>query len=85
MERTAEIDEALSTWMRPRSARTVEARLLRAAIPAAALATSLDLVKSDHLKERGFWDAHGAGVLPGLPWRASFARVSGAAPELGVS
>ena len=83
-EREAAIDEALSFWLSPQLARTAEAELLRAGIPAAALATSLDLVKSDHLKERGFWDAHGAGVLPGLPWRASFGRASGAAPELGA-
>jgi crotonobetainyl-CoA:carnitine CoA-transferase CaiB-like acyl-CoA transferase len=42
------------------------------------------LVESDHLNERGFWEAHGAGVLPGLPWRASFRRRSGPAPELGA-
>jgi crotonobetainyl-CoA:carnitine CoA-transferase CaiB-like acyl-CoA transferase len=35
------------------------------------------------LRARGFWDPNGAGVLPGLPWQASFGRQSGAAPELG--
>jgi crotonobetainyl-CoA:carnitine CoA-transferase CaiB-like acyl-CoA transferase len=80
----AAIDEVLCAWFRPRLVRTAEAELLRAGIPAAALAISRRLVKSDHLKERGFWDAHGAGVLPGLPWRASFGRASGAAPELGA-
>jgi len=83
-KRAAEIDEALSARFRTRLARAAEAELLRAGIPAAALATSLDLVKSDHLKERKFWDPHSAGVLPGLPWRASFDRASGAAPELGA-
>ena len=68
----------------PRAAKAAAAELLRAGIPAAALATSRDLVDSDHLRERGFWDAHGAGVLPGLPWHASFGRISGAAPELGA-
>ena len=58
--------------------------MLRAGIPAAALATSLDLVNSGHLRQRGFWEPAGAGVLPGLPWRASFGRNSGAAPELGA-
>ena len=57
--------------------------LLHAGVPAAALATSRDLVGCEHLRERDFWGAHGAGVLPGLPWRASFGRVSGPAPELG--
>jgi len=83
-ERRAAIDEALSGWLRPRAAKAAEAELLRAGVPAAALATSLDLVGSDHLRQRGFWDAHGAGVLPGLPWHASFGRTSGAAPELGA-
>ena len=43
-----------------------------------------DLVNSDHLRERGFWDPHAAGVLPALPWHASFGRKSGPAPELGA-
>jgi len=83
-EHKAAIDEALAAWLCPRPARAAEAELLRAGIPAAALATSLDLVESDHLKARGFWEAHGAGVLPGLPWRASFGRMSGAAPRLAA-
>ena len=58
--------------------------LVGAGIPAAALVTSRDLVESPHLRARGFWDPHGAGVLPGLPWHASFGRQSGPAPELGA-
>jgi crotonobetainyl-CoA:carnitine CoA-transferase CaiB-like acyl-CoA transferase len=58
--------------------------LLRAGIPAASLARSVDLVASDHLRERGFWEPHGDGKLPGLPWRAGFGRQSGAAPALGA-
>jgi crotonobetainyl-CoA:carnitine CoA-transferase CaiB-like acyl-CoA transferase len=58
--------------------------LLNAGIPAAALARYGDLVKSPHLAARQFWDAHGAGVLPGLPWRASFGRAMGTAPGLGA-
>jgi crotonobetainyl-CoA:carnitine CoA-transferase CaiB-like acyl-CoA transferase len=81
--RTA-IDEALAAWSRPRSGSAAAAELLRAGIPAAALANSRDLVASDHLRERGFWEPHDAGVLPGLPWRASFGRTSGAAPALGA-
>jgi crotonobetainyl-CoA:carnitine CoA-transferase CaiB-like acyl-CoA transferase len=80
----ARIDEALTAWSRPQAASAVANKLLQAGVPAAALATSLDLVASDHLRERGFWEAHGTGVLPGLPWRASFGRTSGAAPELGA-
>jgi len=83
-ERRIAIDEALAAWLRPQAADVAATELLRAGIPAAALATSLDLLESNHLNERGFWEAHGAGVLPGLPWRASFGRTSGPAPELGA-
>jgi crotonobetainyl-CoA:carnitine CoA-transferase CaiB-like acyl-CoA transferase len=83
-DRRAAIDDALAAWLRPRAAQAAAADLLAAGIPAAALATSRDLVGSDHLRERGFWDAHGSGALPGLPWHASFGRQSGAAPELGA-
>ncbi len=78
------IDGALAMWLRPLAARDAAAELSRVGVPAAALATSRDLVESAHLRERGFWDAHGAGVLPGLPWRASFGRATGDAPELGA-
>jgi len=83
-EQRAVIDDALAAWLRARAAKTVAADLLRAGIPAAALATSFDLVGSDHLRERGFWEPNGTGVLPGLPWRASFGRSSGDAPDLGA-
>src|ERR1700682_3707963 len=80
----AAIDEALAPWLSPRTAHHAMPELLRAGIAAAALATSRDLVDSDHLREHGFWDTHGTGVLPGLPWRASFGRSAGVAPELGA-
>ena len=83
-EQRAKVNDALDGWLRPKAAKAAAAELLRAGIPAAALATSRDLVDSDHLQERAFWDAHGAGVLPGLPWHASLGRSSGAAPELGA-
>lgn len=50
----------------------------------AALARSADLVDSPHLHASGFWDQHATGVLPGLPWRASFGRAAGPAPDLGA-
>ncbi len=78
------IDAALATWAAPQPAATAAATLLHAGIPAAALARSADLVKSAHLASREFWDKHGAGVLPGLPWRASFGRATGPAPGLGA-
>jgi benzylsuccinate CoA-transferase BbsF subunit len=82
-QRTA-IHDALAEWLAPRTASCIAAELSRAGIPAAALGTSRDLLDSSHLRERGFWEAHGVGVLPGLPWRASFRRTCGAAPELGA-
>jgi crotonobetainyl-CoA:carnitine CoA-transferase CaiB-like acyl-CoA transferase len=74
----------LAAWLHLKPAAAAEAVLLRAGIPAAALANSRDLVTSNHLKERGFWEPHRAGTLPGLPWQASFGRMSGPAPELGA-
>jgi crotonobetainyl-CoA:carnitine CoA-transferase CaiB-like acyl-CoA transferase len=85
MERRAEIDDALAVWLRSRAAEAAAQQLLGAGIPAATLATSRDLVDSDHLRERGFWDPDGRGVLPGLPWQASLGRTYGTAPELGAN
>jgi crotonobetainyl-CoA:carnitine CoA-transferase CaiB-like acyl-CoA transferase len=78
------IEELLAHWLRAQTAQTAAAALLDGGVPAAALANALDLVASRHLRERGFWEPHGTGVLPGLPWRASFGRASGAAPALGA-
>lgn len=80
----ATIDDALCAWFLSQRADTAAAMLLRAGIPAASLANSVDLATSSHLGERGFWEPHGDGALPGLPWRASFGRRSGAAPDLGA-
>jgi crotonobetainyl-CoA:carnitine CoA-transferase CaiB-like acyl-CoA transferase len=82
--RRAAIDQVLAAWLRPKPAAATEAVLLCAGIPAAALANSRDLVNSNHLKERGFWEPYSAGTLPGLPWRASFGRTSGPSPQLGA-
>jgi crotonobetainyl-CoA:carnitine CoA-transferase CaiB-like acyl-CoA transferase len=71
---------SLDAWLAQRTASDAEAALLRAGVPAAALASSTDLVASEHLRGRGFWE----GGLPGLPWRSSFRRKSGVAPELGA-
>jgi crotonobetainyl-CoA:carnitine CoA-transferase CaiB-like acyl-CoA transferase len=78
------IDAPLTAWAASRSAATAAELLRTAGIPAAALSRYGDLVKSPHLAARKFWDAHGAGVLPGLPWRASFGRATGPAPDLGA-
>jgi crotonobetainyl-CoA:carnitine CoA-transferase CaiB-like acyl-CoA transferase len=79
-----DIDAALTAWAAPQPASATAQTLLNAGIPAAALARSADLVNSAHLAARQFWDTHGAGVLPGLPWRASFGRATGVAPGLGA-
>jgi crotonobetainyl-CoA:carnitine CoA-transferase CaiB-like acyl-CoA transferase len=60
------------------------ARFGEAGIATATLARSADLVGCSHLRARGFWDAHGSGVLPGLPWRTSFGRATAPAPDLGA-
>jgi crotonobetainyl-CoA:carnitine CoA-transferase CaiB-like acyl-CoA transferase len=73
-------DEALSAWAASQSAAAAAETLLKAGIPAAALARYGDLVKSPHLAARGFWQ----DGLPGLPWRASFGRTTGPAPGLGA-
>jgi crotonobetainyl-CoA:carnitine CoA-transferase CaiB-like acyl-CoA transferase len=79
-EAKSEIDAVLSRWAAARPAAEAERILLKAGIPAAALARTGDLANSPHLKVRGFWD----GGLPGLPWRASFGRATGPAPYLGA-
>ena len=79
----AEIEAALAKWVAARPARAAVAALIHAGVPAAALATSGDLVRSAHLIERDFWQAHGTGALPGLPWQASFGYQAGPAPALG--
>jgi crotonobetainyl-CoA:carnitine CoA-transferase CaiB-like acyl-CoA transferase len=84
MERRTAINDALAAWLRDKAAKAAAAELVKAGIRAAALATSLDLVNDDHLRERGFWEPDAAGVLPGLPWRASFAQTTGPAPKLGA-
>lgn len=59
--------------------------MLRAAgIAAAPVMSSGDLRASAHMGARGFWEPHGTGVLPGLPWQASFGRRNGPAPGLGA-
>lgn len=78
------INVRIAIWTRMKTAAEASATLLHAGIPAAALARSTDLVEDPHLRQRGFWHADDAGVLPGLPWRASFGRKSGKAPGLGA-
>jgi len=78
------IDAILAEWARPIPAQEAATALTEAGVPAAPLATSRDLVDDAHLNDRGFWDAHEGGVLPGLPWKTSFGRKTGLAPALGA-
>jgi crotonobetainyl-CoA:carnitine CoA-transferase CaiB-like acyl-CoA transferase len=82
--RVAGINGILTGWASRRSATGAEAELRRGGVPASALKDSVDLVRDAHLQARGFWDADARGVLPGLPWRASFGRATGQAPGLGA-
>jgi crotonobetainyl-CoA:carnitine CoA-transferase CaiB-like acyl-CoA transferase len=82
--RQADIDAALTVWAATQDASEAATLLRRCGIPAAALADSCDLVADPHLRARGFWEQHTTGVLPALPWRASFGRATGPAPALGA-
>ncbi len=79
-----EIDNALTVWAGGQDASEAATKLRRCGIPAAALADSGDLVADPHLRARGFWDRQAEGVLPALPWHASFGRATGPAPALGA-
>lgn len=79
----AKIEALLAEWAAPQRGAEAAAVLAKAGVAASALAGSADLVASGHLMARDFWDAFGGGVLPGLPWQASFGRQAGAAPGLG--
>jgi crotonobetainyl-CoA:carnitine CoA-transferase CaiB-like acyl-CoA transferase len=78
--RRAGADEWLS--VEPASADHEDAAaFVRPGVATATLARSADLVASEHLRARGFWDEDG---VPGLPWRACFGRATGPAPGLGA-
>ncbi len=79
--RTAGEDDWLAVEPAPADIRDLTAWVRRDGVAAAALARSSDLVASEHLRARGFWDDDG---LPGLPWLASFGRATGLAPGLGA-
>jgi crotonobetainyl-CoA:carnitine CoA-transferase CaiB-like acyl-CoA transferase len=82
--RAPEIDRIISEWCKDQAASSIESTLVRAGLPAAAVVGQFDLVNDVHLKARGFWDRHGSGVQPALPWIASFGRNKGPAPQLGA-
>ncbi len=77
------IDAAITAWSGAQAAEQVTASLTAAGIAAASAASSADLVACNHLNARGFWEASSPGILPALPWQASFGRANGRAPALG--
>ncbi|HEY1795577.1 MAG TPA: CoA transferase [Stellaceae bacterium] len=83
-ERRGGIDGVLSGWASHLSAGEAAATLRAAGVPHAVLADSSALAASEHLRARGFWDAHDGGALPGLPWRSTLGRATGPAPGLGA-
>jgi benzylsuccinate CoA-transferase BbsF subunit len=83
-ERRAGIDGVLTGWASRLAAAEAAAILRDAGVPHAPLANSSDLAASEHLRARGFWDSHGGGALPGLPWRSTLGRATGPAPGLGA-
>lgn len=78
-----DVDAAIAAWSRGLTADDAAERLRALGVAAEPVAGSADLLRGAHLAARGFWDPHGAGVLPGLPWLASFGRMNGPAPGLG--
>jgi len=86
-ERQAEsvaIEATLADWLREHTADEAARILTAAGVPAAPAAGSMDLVRDAHLRARGFWERSTGGVLPGLPWIATFGRANGPAPALGA-
>jgi crotonobetainyl-CoA:carnitine CoA-transferase CaiB-like acyl-CoA transferase len=79
-----DIDAILSNWTNTQLGSDIADILTSAGIPASPVANSLDLVACEHLRARDFWEDHERGVMPGLPWQASFGRQSGPAPDLGA-
>lgn len=79
-----EFDAVLSAWTVERTAEDIAATLTAAGVAAAPVRSMRDHVDSDHFKARNFWEGTPDGVLPGLPWKSNFGRVSGPAPELGA-
>ena len=78
------VDPAPETRPGEPDAAKAAAALTRDGTAAAALARSADLVNSEHLQARYFWDRNDIDLLPGLPWQASFGRATGPAPALGA-
>jgi crotonobetainyl-CoA:carnitine CoA-transferase CaiB-like acyl-CoA transferase len=80
---------AVAAWARGRDAAEAAAELQAAGVPAGPVLDARDLLTSEHLRARGFYEAvevgGGCGVRPliGRPYRLAGARVRGPAPAFG--
>ena len=79
-----ESEPLIEAWCTQHSAADACDLLQRAEVPCAVVADAASLVNCPHLQARGFWHPHRAGVLPGLPWHASFGARCEPAPALGA-
>lgn len=86
----AELDALLEAWTRPQDAHELGERLRARGVAAFKSLNSVDLVSSDHLWRRGFFQrvsdpVRGEMSIIGAPWRLSLtpARVTRSAPRLG--
>jgi crotonobetainyl-CoA:carnitine CoA-transferase CaiB-like acyl-CoA transferase len=79
----------VAAWARDRDAADAAAELQAAGVPAGPLLDARDLLTSEHLRARGFYEdvdvGRGCGVRPviGRPYRLRGARVRGPAPAFG--
>jgi len=86
----AELDALLETWTKPQDAQSLSERLRTRGVAAFKSLNSVDLVSSDHLWRRGFFQhvsdpVRGEMSITGAPWRLSVtpAKVTRSAPRLG--
>jgi crotonobetainyl-CoA:carnitine CoA-transferase CaiB-like acyl-CoA transferase len=79
----ARLKEAIAAWIAERPAPEGEATLRALGIAAASAARASDLLRSPHLRARGFWRTVPEGELPGLPWRWDVHSDPTPAPDLG--
>ena len=82
--RSADIDAMIREWTSKRNPAEAAAAFTAAGVAASAVTSSRELLESDQLKARAFWERTEAGTLPGLPWKTSFGRRTGPAPALSA-
>lgn len=85
-----ELDELLAAWTRQQNAQSVSESLRARGVAAFKSLNTIDLVSSEHLWRRGFYQhvtdpVRGEVPIVGAPWRMSLTppSVSHAAPRLG--